>query len=68
MLTAGITAAIAGILAIFGIKPGGYLVGVAIVVKIIIVGVSVLFGARYMRRRRDAAQPTPPVDPPIAPS
>ena len=55
MLTAGITAAIAAILGVFGIKPGAYLVGVAIGVKICIVAASVLFGARWMRRRQAAA-------------
>ena len=59
MLTAPITAAIGAILALFGIKPGPYLVGVAIGVKIVIVGVTVLFGARWARRRA-AAKNKPP--------
>jgi hypothetical protein len=58
MITAGITAAVAAILTLFGIKPGAYLVGVAIGVKVAIVSVSVLFGARIMRRRA-AAQVLP---------
>ena len=72
MLTAGITAAIGGVLALFGIKPGGYLVVVAIVVKVTIVGVSALFiGNRYMKRRREAlptSTPPPPSEPPNSPS
>ena len=54
MLTAGITAAIAGVLSLFGIKPGPYLVGVAIGVKLLIVGVGLLVGARLMRKRAAA--------------
>jgi uncharacterized membrane protein HdeD (DUF308 family) len=54
MLTAGITAGIAGVLSLFGIKPGPYLVGVAIGVKLIIVGVGLLVGARLMRKRAAA--------------
>ena len=61
MITAAITAAIAAILGLFGIKPGPYLVGVAIVVKVIIVGLTLLFGARWAKRRAAAKQP--PVDP-----
>lgn len=73
MLTAAITAAIAGLLSLFGIKPGAYLVGVAIGVKIIIVGAGVLIGARLMKKRAAAkaraeavvagASPTPGHDP-----
>jgi len=55
MLTAGITAAVAGLLSLFGIKPGPYLVGVAIVVKIIVVAVSLTFGARWWRRKNAGA-------------
>jgi hypothetical protein len=54
MLTAGITAAVAGVLSLFGIKPGPYLVGVAIGVKITIVAISLVFGARFLRRRAEA--------------
>jgi hypothetical protein len=61
MITAAITAAIGAILNFFGIEPGPYLVGVAIVVKVIIVGAGVLFGARWAQRR--AARRKPPVDP-----
>jgi hypothetical protein len=58
MLTAAITAAIAGLLALFGIKPtAGQLVVVAIVVKVIIVSVGLLFGIRLGLRRRNAAPP-----------
>lgn len=54
MLTAGITAAVAGVLSLFGVKPGPYLVGVAIAVKLVIVGVGLLVGARLMRKRAAA--------------
>ncbi|MES1205291.1 MAG: hypothetical protein ABUS79_05080, partial [Pseudomonadota bacterium] len=60
MLTAAITAAVAAVLSLFGIKPGPYLVGVAIGVKITIVLVSLLVGARLMRRRAAAKAPPPP--------
>lgn len=65
MLTAGITAAVAAILGVFGIKPGAYLVGVAVGVKICLVAASVLFGAKWMRRRQAAAGSVarPPVEP-----
>ncbi len=66
MITAGITAAVAAILTLFGIKPGAYLVGVAIGVKVAIVSVSVLFGARIMRRRA-AAQVLPDSTPAKSP-
>jgi uncharacterized membrane protein HdeD (DUF308 family) len=52
MLTAGITAAIAGLLSLFGIKPGAYLVGVAIGVKLVLVGLAVVFGGRLLESRR----------------
>jgi hypothetical protein len=61
MITAAITAAVAAILGLFGIKPGPYLVGVAIVVKVIIVGLTLIFGARWAQRR--AARKEPPADP-----
>ena len=51
---AAITAIVAAVLSLFGIKPGPYLVGVAIVVKVIVVGVGVILGARVMRRRAAA--------------
>jgi len=54
MLTAGITAAVAGVLSLFGIKPGPYLVGVAIGVKLTIIAVGLLVGARVMRKRAAA--------------
>jgi uncharacterized membrane protein HdeD (DUF308 family) len=52
MLTAGITAAVAGLLSLFGIKPGAYLVGVAIGVKLVLVGLAVVFGGRLLESRR----------------
>ena len=54
MLTAGITAAVAGLLSLFGIRPGAYLVGVAIGVKLTIVALSVTFGARLLKKRAAA--------------
>jgi hypothetical protein len=54
MITAGITAAVAGVLALFGVKPGPYLVGVAIGVKVAIVAIGLIFGARFFRRRAAA--------------
>jgi hypothetical protein len=52
MITAAITAAVGAVLSFFGIKPGPYLVGVAIGVKVIIVAVTLLFGARWLKRRQ----------------
>jgi hypothetical protein len=66
MITAAITAAVAAVLSLFGIKPGPYLVGVAIGVKVTLVVVGVLFGARIMKRRNQAkaeANPAPPTSP-----
>jgi hypothetical protein len=54
MLTAAITAAVAGVLSLFGIKPGAYLVGVAIGVKVTIVLLGLVFGARFFKRRAAA--------------
>jgi hypothetical protein len=65
VFTAAITGAIAAILSLFGIKPGPYLVGVAIVVKAIIVGVGLLIGLRMSKRRKQApAAPAPPLPEP----
>lgn len=67
MLTAGITAAVAGILGVFGIKPGAYLVAVAAVVKVTLVGASVFFGARLMRKRQATSAATVTTEtPPLA--
>jgi len=60
VLTAAITAAVATIMGFFGIKPGPYLVVVAIVVKGLIVAAGVLFGARWLQRRRKPEPPAPP--------
>jgi len=57
VITAAITAAVAAILSLFGIKPGPYLVVVAAVVKVILIALGLFFGARLARRRRDAAAP-----------
>ena len=59
MLTAAITAAIAWILSLFGIKPGPYLVAVAAVVKGIIILVGVLLGAKVVRKRAKAKEAAP---------
>ncbi len=67
MLTAAITAAIAWILSLFGIKPGPYLVIVAGVVKGIIILVGVLLGAKVVRKRakaKHAAEAQAPQTPP----
>lgn len=57
MLTAGITAVVAAVLAFFGVEPGPYLVGVAVGVKVTIVAVGALLGVRLVRRRRAGARP-----------
>lgn len=66
MITAAVTAAVAALLSLFGIKPGPYLVVVAIGVKIIVVLGGVLLGARVVRRRAAAkaaqAASSPPTD------
>ncbi len=54
MITAGITAAVGGLLSLFGIAPGPYLVGVAIVVKITVVIAGIGVGARLVKRRAAA--------------
>ena len=51
MITAAVTAAVGGFLSLFGIKPGPYLVGVAVVVKVGVVAAGVMWGGRAMRRR-----------------
>jgi hypothetical protein len=51
MFTAAITALVAGLLSLFGVKPGPYLVAVAIGVMLAIVAIGVVFGSRYLRRR-----------------
>jgi hypothetical protein len=56
VLTAAITAAVAGILAIFGVKPTvAQLAVVAVVVKVIIVLTGVFFGSKLIKRRQAAA-------------
>jgi ABC-type transport system involved in cytochrome bd biosynthesis fused ATPase/permease subunit len=67
MLTAAITAAVAAVLSLFGIKPGAYLAVVALVIKLIIVAVGLYFGAKLARRRADAAPAANPVEPPRPP-
>jgi hypothetical protein len=52
MLTSAITAAIAAILSFFGIPPGPYLVGVAIVVKVMIVAIVALLGWRTLQKKK----------------
>lgn len=58
MLTAAITAAVAGILRLFGIHAtAAQLVVVAIVVKVTLVLLGLAFGAKLALRRRNAAAP-----------
>ena len=57
MITAGITAAVGGLLSLWGVKPGAYLVGVAIGVKILVVVCGVTFGSRFLRRRQALKSP-----------
>jgi hypothetical protein len=65
VITAAITAAVAAILALFGIKPGPYLVVVAGVVKGLIVLGAVLLASRVARRARKAESAAPaPAEPP----
>jgi hypothetical protein len=67
VLTAAITAAIAWILSLFGIKPGPYLVVVAGVVKVIIILVGLLLGAKVVRKRakaKETAETQAPETPP----
>ena len=63
MITAAITAAVAAVLAFFGIKPGPYLVGVAVGVKITLVALGLLLAARIARRARRLQPKAPPVEP-----
>lgn len=59
MITAAVTAAIGAILAYFGVPPGPYLAGVAIAVKLTIVGVALLLGARAVLQKKQEAAPDP---------
>jgi hypothetical protein len=59
VITAAITAAVAAVLALFGIKPGAYLVVVAGVVKAVIVIIGLLLGRKLLKARM-AAQGKPP--------
>jgi ABC-type transport system involved in Fe-S cluster assembly fused permease/ATPase subunit len=52
VLTAAITAGLAAILSLFGIKPGAYLAVVAVVVKILLVFSGLFIGARISKKRR----------------
>jgi hypothetical protein len=60
VFTAAITAAVAAVLAFFGIKPGPYLVVVAVVVKVLIVLTGLFLASRVIRRARRAAADSPP--------
>jgi hypothetical protein len=66
MITTAITGAIGAILAFFGIAPGPYLGAVWIAVKLLIVGLALLFGTRALAQKKAApalaavhAQPEP---------
>jgi len=53
VITAAVTAAIVGLLALFGVKPSPWAVGaVAVGVKIVIVAGTLAIGARLMRRKK----------------
>jgi hypothetical protein len=69
VITAAITAAIAAVLALFGIKPGPYLVVVAGVVKVLVVLVGVLLGRKVWKARAARTQAAPPdaLTPPVPP-
>ena len=68
MLTAAITAAITAILALFGITlTTGQIVVVAVVVKVIIVLLGLLFGVKLALRRRNAAAPADQAKAPAEP-
>jgi hypothetical protein len=56
MITAAITAAIGAIMAFFGVPPGPYLAVVAIAVKLIIVGLALLFGVKALTKKKAEAQ------------
>jgi hypothetical protein len=59
VITAAITAAVAGLLALFGVKLSTFqLAGIAIGVKLALIIGSVLLGARVMRRRNAKAAVT----------
>jgi hypothetical protein len=60
VITAAITAAVAAVLAFFGIKPGPYLVVVAAVVKGLLVLGGVLLAVRVARRKRAEAATAAP--------
>ncbi len=75
MITALVTAAVTAILALFGRTPSaGLVVGIAIVVKLSIVGLVLLFGAKSLLRKKapEKAAPVPaegaPADKPGAAS
>ena len=63
MITAGVTAAVAAVLTAFGVKPGPYLVGVAVGVKLTLVAAALVVGGRLVRRpRRAEPPPAPPAE------
>jgi hypothetical protein len=71
VITAAITAAVAFVASLFGIKlSASALVGVAVVVKILLIVLGMFFSARLLRwreaQRAAAAGEAPKVDPPTA--
>jgi hypothetical protein len=60
MITAAITAAVAAVLALFGIKPGPYLIVVAAVVKGLIILGAVLLGRKLLKTREGEKPAAPP--------
>jgi hypothetical protein len=67
MITAAITGAVAAVLALFGIRPGPYLVVVAVVVKAIIVLGALLLARRVVHRGRHKERVKAAGEPPAAP-
>lgn len=54
MITTAITGAIGAVLAFFGVAPGPYLGAVWIAVKLVMVALALLFGARALAQKKAA--------------
>ncbi len=52
MLTAALTAAIAAVMSFFGVKPGPYLVVVAVVLKLLIVALGLFIAWRLGHKKK----------------
>jgi hypothetical protein len=69
IITGLLTAAITGILSLFGIKPSaGMVVKIAIAVKIVLVCLGLFFGVKLGRKRQAAEVATAPAPDPTAPA